>query len=591
MPAPPIRILATLVAFVGAAVVTLAAQDAPRPEGAPPTFRAATTLVPLDVRVLDKSGRPVTDLTAGDFTIVEDRVRQEVRHFSQQTLTPAAVVADEPLVRARRWGATSIEPPNHRVFLIVLGRGDLVGPSDGIDGVIHMVRDRLLPQDRVAIAAWNRATDFTVDRASSLAVLERFKRQHRKVETDLRLHFSSLAYFYGQRDIPAAVQSQIDDVFGGRERAPMRSANAALEGSVLMERRLRENFDAFNAPDSDTFAAMQRDLIGVDFDTYMEDVAQTMQDEGNLYAGIEYLRHLEGEKQLVWLTEYGLRRSFGPGGDVELDLELGRRAADARVVLNVIRAGGTEFGHGRGQGAAESKVPVRVSGVAAMALLLPAAVSRTLAEISGGRSDANRFPNASVSADYIEAASRSQYVLGYYPTNAKLDGRFRNVSVAVNRPGLTVLVRGGYYAREEADGGFDREGVVSYSRISAAAGDGREVFDLGIAATAVPADGGASIALLVNIDLSRLTFERASGRNTAAVDIAAFCLDAKQRPVGELRRRVLLTYTDQRLADVRSKGTAVALSVPVKGVAESVKLVAYTYADDLLASRNVPVRK
>src|SRR4029077_7343334 len=40
----------------------------------------------------------------------------------------------------------------------------------------------------------------------------------------------------------------------------------------------------------------------------------------------------------------------------------------------------------------------------------------------------------------------SYYVLGYYPTNDKRDGRFRNVQVKVLKPGLKVRTRKGYVA-------------------------------------------------------------------------------------------------------------------------------------------------
>src|SRR5262249_62004879 len=46
-----------------------------------PKIRIGTAEVTLDVVVRDKKGRPVKDLTASDFEIYEDGVRQQVESF------------------------------------------------------------------------------------------------------------------------------------------------------------------------------------------------------------------------------------------------------------------------------------------------------------------------------------------------------------------------------------------------------------------------------------------------------------------------------------------------------------------------------
>jgi len=48
--------------------------------------------------------------------------------------------------------------------------------------------------------------------------------------------------------------------------------------------------------------------------------------------------------------------------------------------------------------------------------------------------------------DEISEELRSQYVLGYYPSNPKRDGTFRRIKVDVDRPDLKILARKGYYA-------------------------------------------------------------------------------------------------------------------------------------------------
>src|SRR5262245_28247211 len=133
----------------------------------PGTFRSRVTLVPVDVRVVDQKGRTVTDLAAADFTLYEDGIRQEIGQFAQLNLVAEAPPADaKPTMR--RLPGPELSAPNHRVFLIVLGRGRLQGPSKGVDAAIALVRDRLLPQDQAAVLAFNRATDFTTDHGKIL---------------------------------------------------------------------------------------------------------------------------------------------------------------------------------------------------------------------------------------------------------------------------------------------------------------------------------------------------------------------------------------------------------------------------------------
>ncbi|GAC1671753.1 MAG: hypothetical protein NVS9B4_27050 [Candidatus Acidiferrum sp.] len=73
--------------------------------------------------------------------------------------------------------------------------------------------------------------------------------------------------------------------------------------------------------------------------------------------------------------------------------------------------------------------------------------AKKLAEETGGRvisvSSEKRLMEA---FDEISDELRSQYTLGYYPTNASRDGKFRKIKVETSNRDLKVLTRKGYYA-------------------------------------------------------------------------------------------------------------------------------------------------
>ncbi len=74
-------------------------------------------------------------------------------------------------------------------------------------------------------------------------------------------------------------------------------------------------------------------------------------------------------------------------------------------------------------------------------------VARKLAEDTGGRMIAVRSEKKLQEAfDQISEELRSQYTLGYYPSNPARDGRFRKIKIETTHGDLHVLSRRGYYA-------------------------------------------------------------------------------------------------------------------------------------------------
>ena len=75
------------------------------------------------------------------------------------------------------------------------------------------------------------------------------------------------------------------------------------------------------------------------------------------------------------------------------------------------------------------------------------AVAQRMAEATGGRViNVHNEKSLEKAFDEISEELRSQYVIGYYPSNTKHDGTFRKIEVKVNRPDTKALARRGYYA-------------------------------------------------------------------------------------------------------------------------------------------------
>jgi len=76
-----------------------------------------------------------------------------------------------------------------------------------------------------------------------------------------------------------------------------------------------------------------------------------------------------------------------------------------------------------------------------------ASVAKKITDETGGRMiSVNSEKKLLEAFDQISEELRSQYTLGYYPTNSAPDGKFRKVKVETAEKDLKVLTRKGYYA-------------------------------------------------------------------------------------------------------------------------------------------------
>ena len=592
---------AALVATLAALSVTLhpgvAARGQQQPQKPLPTFRSAVTLVPIDVRVLDnKTGKAVTDMRQEEFTVIEDGVKQEVKHLSLQTFVTDAPDPGSKLQLKEE--AISFDPQKNRIFLIVLGRGKLLEPSKAMDALLRFVRERLLPRDQVAVFAYNRATTFSTDHEQIARILERFKKDHEQIDFEVELQMSGLAALYGAKLIPKSLQGKIDKMFEGAGLLASQRVDAGAAADKRIEKDVQRQADAQLQQQEEAARKAMAEAAGLPYmtawseideiqtqafaDLSLEDfvsaTAQTLQDLGNIYAGINYLKHFEGEKHLIFFTEKGLTMPR-----LEEDVALSQAANDARVAIDTIETGGIYVGQ---PGNAAGLMPEgRWNQTFAFKAL------RNISEFTGGVSS---IAEDGVKAmDRINDVTRATYLLGYYPTNANWDGNYRKVQIKTSRPGVTVLYRQGYYGRKEMFA-FNRRDFITNQRIQAAAGFRRTIGDIRLKFDAklsrAQSGQGYELSVSLNIDPSKLAFTFVEGVHSGRVTIALYCFNESGGLIVTGNQTADLKLKDADYKAVLAKGIPYAVTVPIDPGVRRVRAVVYDFKADLIGSSDQFVR-
>jgi hypothetical protein len=173
---------------------------------------------------------------------------------------------------------------------------------------------------------------------------------------------------------------------------------------------------------------------------------------------------------------------------------------------------------------------------------------RTLAEETGGYAAVNAN-NVTTALDRIVRLNSKYYVLGYYPKDARHDGRFHKIEVRTKRPGLRVSARKGYVSprlpgaeerrrqERERERGRGRAGTAETSN------ELREILNqplqrngLTLAVHAAPFKGAAreaSVAVAIEVDAARLHFSEQPNKTFAdGLELSLFALDERGRQHG-----------------------------------------------------------
>jgi VWFA-related protein len=131
-------------------------QQASQQDPQPPTLRVDTELVRVDVTVLDRRGRPLTELTREDFVVEEDGAAQTITSFKLVETTGEPAPGDETSlpIRSRSHARQEAERDDVRVFLLFWDEYHIDRMASALrsrEALTHFVLTAFGPTDLVAL--------------------------------------------------------------------------------------------------------------------------------------------------------------------------------------------------------------------------------------------------------------------------------------------------------------------------------------------------------------------------------------------------------------------------------------------------------
>jgi VWFA-related protein len=461
-------------------------------------IRVESELVLVNVVARDKQGKPVTDLKKEDFTVLEEGKSQSISSFDFENLDTT------PLAQSQGPTQVGVEgrPPapskplltrkdaeealnNKRVIVLFFDLGSM-NPDEtqrAVDAAKKYVEKKMTAADMIAIVSLASSLrldqDFTNDSARLLRVLNRY----------------TLAEGQGMDSGPTG------DADGMEE-----SGNAYTPDET--------EYNQFNT---------DRKLQA------LQSISQV-------------LSHFNQKKSVIYFSS-GMTQT---GIENQIALRAAVNAAiKANVAIYTLDARGLEAQPpGGGAQTASLRGQAMYSGNAVQSALDANYASQdTLNNLSadtGGKAflDSN---DLGLVFDRVQRDTSAYYVLGYHSNNPLRDGRFRRIQVKVNRPGLSLEFRKGYYApkdfqhfntedkeqqmADELASDLPNTDVAVYMTASYFRLDERRFY--------VPA------ALVV--PGSQIPFTKGGDKDKASLDIIGEVLDELKRPVSSVRETVKLS--------------------------------------------------
>jgi VWFA-related protein len=215
-------------ALIVASTVAVAAQDpsaSSQQQPPPQTFRSSVDLVPVDVNVIGRDGRPIADLTERDFSL---KVDGKARRITSAQFIGVTRGVERP---AKEPDNFSSNPPSTgaRLIMLVVDQGN-IGAARGkyaIDAASRFI-GRLTPDDRVGLVTIPGAgpqIDFTANRALVQTALKSVV----GTSDDGEHQNNQIGLQRGNRQV---IQEIMDRECTGLTASPLTDCRAALEAQA-----------------------------------------------------------------------------------------------------------------------------------------------------------------------------------------------------------------------------------------------------------------------------------------------------------------------------------------------------------------------
>jgi VWFA-related protein len=538
--------IAPIVAVLAAA--TLSAQEPGQ------TFRASTRLVPVDVIVHDRDGKPVADLTAADFKLFEDGKEQKVEFF--QVNVARATGAGRPAV-----SATATPPldanqytnrPNGAVPLtatVVLFDRLNTRFEDQAQARAEIVKflGQVKPDERVALY---------VLESNAIRVLHDFSRDSESLVRAIARYRPQTSIEQQAADTPPPPTSPIGVAELDAETEAWLQQTTQMVADEFLRRRAQNALAA-------------------------------LESIGNHLAGIP------GRKNVVWISSafplvLGDTVGAAPGAPsmpTTFSVPLARAAnaiSTANVAIYPVDTSGLVASY---TGVAQMPTTVGIGRAAApivnrgtmAATSANTDVMHEIADRTGGRAYTNTNAIGAAIGKAMDDG-RVSYSLGYYPTNQRWDSKFRRVKVEVRRSGTDVRHRSGYLALPS----------------DVAKGDGA-LTDLARAAL-----DATAIGLIVSAEGSNVGIKVDPGGitlrpNGNTFEVAIEILIAHSMPNGELVKSFDKTLNFQLSREQRDQmlqeGFTMSRTVDIRPTATALHIVVRDAPSGRAGSVSVPIHK